>query len=526
MARSYLKDEEQPGWADPFTSQIPPDNYVDTGESVSDLPDDEEDTQNPSLKISATSPRDKVRQYISSKYDQAADTDSVERASKVNMLMPGMAGIGAGLDRIVSAPSVALGGPGANDQFWQGLRQDSQSDLENEEQGRQAGIADYLNKKNLGNQEINQQQQEQKFDKSNELDDPKSQVSRAYQAGVAKLYPEIVSQFDIASLSANDIHRIFTDYNAKNTSELNAKYKDAQMKALTTKQKNNPKYIPGLQGPAGYPVQQNSKGGFEEIPGFKTIPKNLSKKSVGEAAGFTDPDDLTEDDTHNMLGRPIILKNANKARDDVYDKMITARGAKAYQQAKVNIMAAKSALEIMDEYPDYNKMPDPQVTQLNIELTKMASGGVPTEDELHSLNPKTATSTMQAAKQYISGIPEGAQKGEFIKNSRKYILGLQKVAKEEVANTAGKILEGRAPSMSKRDFDYFMENNPEIKEVWDNKKGRSVSTPVEEEASTKNDAPPKPDHKTPRAVPGTIVNIKGHGRFKIDQDGESLIPIQ
>jgi len=462
----------------------------------------------PSLQINATAPRDALRQYLSSKYDQAADTDSVEKASKVNMLMPGLAGIGAGLDRIVSAPSVALGGPGANDQFWANMRQDSQSDLENEENGRKNEIADYLAKKNLGDQAVNQAQQEHIYDKSNESDDPTSQISRVYQAGVVKLYPEIGDNIDVSGLSASDLHNLVKEYNGQKTAEGNAsaiqmqnELNKARIDDLNKKDKSIPKYVPGAVGPNGGSVQQLPEGGFEEIQGIKPKPTPKSGNKLNEP--------VTTSGGYQEYPEKIADNKAKQMQD-----INGARSKPEFAQAQKDRQAIEKAMRTINKYTGrFDELTPSEVKTIDEEIAKFATGGVPHEAIEKQLHTDTFQERVADLKQKVSNQHQGAGQGDFVRRKLGYLQEMLDYTNNKIAKYYGDARLGRADQLTPQD-------NVEIDE-----KNQDILGPyVRPQALNPSDT--KPEQSTPRAVPGTIVNIKGRGRFKVDQDGESLIPIQ
>lgn len=117
-----------------------------------------------------------------------------------------------------------------------------------------------------------------------------------------------------------------------------------------------------------------------------------------------------------------------------------------------------NAKEILNAYPDLNKMPQQQVVLLVDELGKIARGGAATEGSQHALMPNTVTSNFMSGLAKLKNSPQGAQLGEFIKGYGHYLDDLKSNARNVIGQSIKSTLVGHKHRLRQSDHDTIAQN--------------------------------------------------------------------
>ena len=195
-----------------------------------------------------TERRHLLRTALEQKYGKAADNSGVEAAQGRADRANNISNFGNALSSIVTAQGRAHGGDPVDTGFWKGIKQDAQQNLGNAREDRQAKIADYLTQQKLGKEGVQEMYAVKEMEQKAQKLDPNSNVSRAYQASFAGLFPQYAEKFNrtdpdsgdtingIGDMSANDIESISKWMSAKENADLNAKIKETTLGLKTNPQ--------------------------------------------------------------------------------------------------------------------------------------------------------------------------------------------------------------------------------------------------------------------------------------------------
>lgn len=179
-------------------------------------------------------------------------------------------------------------------------------------------------------------------------------------------------------------------------------------------------------------------------------------------------------ETRRMQGEQIAeAKNAarEKAATDKQNQALTqtqgllesARGNPEVQQALKDRYAASKAAALISENYDPNKMTPQQVHLLQSEVSKIATGGVPSVAEMQALNPGTLKQKFAEVSQKLLNQPTAANAGAFIKQYQTYLNDLNKNAQEVIDNKFGRVIEARKNIVGPENYKSLQEqylNNP------------------------------------------------------------------
>ena len=158
--------------------------------------------------------RKMVRNYTQQLYEEMAKTGDIDAARKEAARNVNLANVGQGLEQMFKSRSVAHGGPGVDTAYWDAQRKGAQTGVDNAELDRRRKIEDYITKKKLGSESVSELQQMKELDTKNNMNDPESNVSRAYQQSFKLSYgdsfntsdPETGDEYNaVDTMSANDI---------------------------------------------------------------------------------------------------------------------------------------------------------------------------------------------------------------------------------------------------------------------------------------------------------------------------------
>lgn len=178
----------------------------------------------------------------------------------------------------------------------------------------------------------------------------------------------------------------------------------------------------------------------------------------------------------------------------------SARGNPEVSQALRDRYAASKALPLINKY-DPNNLSPQQVSLVASELSKIATGGVPTHAEMQALTPNTLASKFASIAQMVINKPTPANAGAFLKQYKDYLTDLQQNAQNVVRDKIGRVIETNKNRLGE-------ENYNSLKEQY-----------------LKSQEPTQTSEKqTSEHAPGDLVNYKGK-QYKVGADGDTLEPM-
>lgn len=130
----------------------PEDDEGDRGDGKDDAGDQEAGDAEPAPADVAKTKDQQLKDYIEGKYNKAADDSAVKDALARSQRVNNIANIGNALETMARARSQALGGPGADSAFYQGLSHQGAQGIDRAQAARQAQIHDFVTKNQLQRQ--------------------------------------------------------------------------------------------------------------------------------------------------------------------------------------------------------------------------------------------------------------------------------------------------------------------------------------------------------------------------------------
>lgn len=233
---------------------------------------------------------------------------------------------------------------------------------------------------------------------------------------------------------------------------------------LITNQQNDP----------NSPMSQALKG-YLESKGFKT-PENASAADLLKVAPFLVKDQAAQTAMQKALMQEAGKKSRAEAHESAADKrakdrnslikegndskktdkanlnqdkalqttkqlLESARGNPAAAQAEKDLYSVQKANSLINLVDDPNKMSNQQVNLLVSEVSKIATGGVPTGHEQEALKPGTGAAKLAKLWSSLTNEPTGANAGAFIKEFQNYNNALAKDAKKVIQDKYGRVIE-------------------------------------------------------------------------------------
>lgn len=181
-------------------------------------------------------------------------------------------------------------------------------------------------------------------------------------------------------------------------------------------------------------------------------------------------------------------KDQDKVYTELVNKINTPRGSQAVQQAQKSLVNIQNAQDLIDLYPDSNKMPEAQVQRLNEELAKIATGGVATEGASKAGDAGTFAQRFAKFQSQVEGHPEGADLGAFIEENKKYLQSLKKSHTKVVSEYQRKIYGGYKHRLSPDQDKDFQGEYPDLFQPVET----AAAPAAPPEAGTAQAAPAKP----------------------------------
>ncbi len=193
----------------------------------------------------------------------------------------------------------------------------------------------------------------------------------------------------------------------------------AKSEALTNLIKGKPPG-PGMQGPREQPIVGPNTP--VSVEGVSVHPVDTSLKHEMQAQREQNHKDQLFTQTQQMLE--------------------SARGNPEVSQALKDRYSASKALSLINK-GDPDKMTPQQVSLLVSEVSKIATGGVPTSAEMQALDPHTLASKFAGISQKLMNEPTAANAGAFVKQYKSYLDDLNSNANGVIKNKLGRVIDSR-----------------------------------------------------------------------------------
>lgn len=290
------------------------------------------------------SQRYKVRTYLEQLYGDAAKTGEIEQARTRSDNINQMANIGYGLDRMFMAHSAARGGPGADANFWEGMKRDGRGGVENAVQDRDQKIKNYLTKMKLGSEGVKEQQDMLDFDNKNKRRDPESDISISYRSQFRGMFPEYADKFmavdpntgdeynTLDTMTADEIEQAAKMVQAQAQNQISNSLKSSQIDLAKSKMENDRGELGIKQQDANtrmakagmQPPARPARPGAPAAPGAKPAgaPMPVRPSKAYEAL---DRDYVKKYNDWTTEGRPMFEKNRTLLQKSL-DKLRNVKG--------------------------------------------------------------------------------------------------------------------------------------------------------------------------------------------------------
>lgn len=206
----------------------------------------------------------------------------------------------------------------------------------------------------------------------------------------------------------------------------------------------------------------------------------------------------------------------DKAYSELRNKLETFRGNQAAQQASKDVLSADKALKLV-QLKDPNTLTTQDLRLLADEMSKIATGGVPSEHGTTSLLPDSYRQKIAEIQNFLSNKPTDAQAGEYIKHNMKYLQDMKETAQGTLNNFRSNIIKGYKNRVKPEDYreaqsDYGLNNQ-------DNTNAGSQSVPQSSTQSTSLGGyaqqmgikPPIQAPPSPQDLNNQINQAKAHG---------------
>lgn len=125
---------------------------------------------------------------------------------------------------------------------------------------------------------------------------------------------------------------------------------------------------------------------------------------------------------------------------------------------KYNINKAEAILKNRD----LNNLSGQEVGLLVSELSKVARGGVPTQEELHVLSPNTLTGYLSKQYSRLMNEPTPAHAGEFLKQYQRYMQELKSNAEDTISKKVKRVIETRKKDLGEDNYNVLQDQYQDL----------------------------------------------------------------
>lgn len=400
---NYLTDDDEDQDIDPSEGQTA---LADADVADVPVPDDTPaptPAPAPAVGDQAPSREDVLKNYLEAKRKGDEDiTAAQDKASRLNNI----ANFGDAIESIFKSNSMAHGGAGVDTDFYKGLKSQGQTGVQQAQAKKNAQVQDYLQQHEIQRQGTQDamtkgtwEQQQKEGQAKLDAQDPESRQSQVAQRAFKSMYAD---QPGIKDLDVSDF----------SASDLVNASKNADVVAK-----------------------------LNEIKATKQM------QLAYQQGALKDKRDTKQDALYTEMN----------------NKGLGGRGAPQFvQKAASGIQSGKRALDLINQYPDLNKMPPQQVHLLNTEIDSMAKAGVSTEGGIHGLEANTMQSNWAKFLSSVDGEPTGAQLAPFIQQNKTYLQNMMKTNADAVRDYKVQNYNGYKKRLTPEQDAQYRNDNPEV----------------------------------------------------------------
>lgn len=155
-----------------------------------------------------------ARPTLAQQYAQASDNtgvnDAVQRSADINQT----ADVGHALETLARSNSMAHGGAGVDNNYWQGMKQEGQQGIQHAQQGRQMALNSFLQGNEIHRQVAQDMMAKGTFDQQqkaakylNDQNDPDSATSKNAQQAFGQIFKDYpgIADMNVDGFSASDL---------------------------------------------------------------------------------------------------------------------------------------------------------------------------------------------------------------------------------------------------------------------------------------------------------------------------------
>ncbi len=211
------------------------------------------------------------------------------------------------------------------------------------------------------------------------------------------------------------------------------------------------------------PQSKNLQTTIAKIYPGKYAPDQLKLFSASDVDSVLKPLELDEKIQERKEGRA----DTASERSDKAESKTSAEQAKAYttmrkdlESFRGNKMAAQAAMDTLSAdkavqlvgNKDPNTLTLQDLSLLSGEMSKIATGGVPTEHGIQALMPSNLQTKLAEMQNFVSSKPTDAEAGDYIRKNMAYLREMRAVAQRAVSSYRQNIAKGYKNRVSADDY--------------------------------------------------------------------------
>lgn len=144
-------------------------------------------------------------------------------------------------------------------------------------------------------------------------------------------------------------------------------------------------------------------------------------------------------------------KTKSAALQQTQSFLETSRQDPAVRQAMLDKYNVQKAERIF-KGKDLNNLSNQEVGLLVSEISKVARGGVPTQEELHAISPNTLTGKLSKVYSNLINEPTPARAGAFLKQYQGYLKELKANAENTISSKVKRVIEGKKKDLGDENY--------------------------------------------------------------------------
>lgn len=153
-----------------------------------------------------------------------------------------------------------------------------------------------------------------------------------------------------------------------------------------------------------------------------------------------------------------------EAFKDLMSHAESSRQLPDVKQAYLDRYNSQKVIDLISSKKDPNKIDYNMVPIISGEIGKIATGGVPTHEELKMITPQDANMIMARTKQYLTSHPEASQQGAFLNVFKDYAGTIQSGANKVIGANIGQLYDSYKDHLKDSDAknfeNTFIKGNP------------------------------------------------------------------